>query len=122
MKVSQRICRYLPENGKWDSGHRPSSGRGSSAQDVRREPDFGLSVPLEKRIPTIAVERLEAFLASLTEDDRATEVGWARIQAVPINLAWEAGRTRRFDSLLARSRKQESYGRVLQATGGRDVS
>jgi hypothetical protein len=42
-----------------------ASGRRGNANEVHREPDFWFSLQVEEWSPTIAIEHLEAFLASI---------------------------------------------------------
>jgi hypothetical protein len=42
-----------------------ASGRRGNSKEVHREPDFGFLLQLEEWSPTIAIEHLETFLASI---------------------------------------------------------
>jgi hypothetical protein len=79
--------------------------RRGNAQEVHREPNFGFSVLLEKWTPTIAIERLEAFLTSIAQEFGATEIWCSRISPVPHDVAEKTACTRGSNSFLARPRK-----------------
>ena len=55
--------------------------------------------------PAFAIERLETFLTPASDEVAATEIGCSRISAFPRDVAEEAARARRLDSLLARPRQ-----------------
>jgi hypothetical protein len=57
----------ISKNREWDSRYRFASGRSGDAQEVHRESDFGISFQLEEWPSSFAIERVEAFLASITK-------------------------------------------------------